>query len=220
MSANTTLQGPLTGTASIGLGQYDLGSLGYVLEEYFFSGHAISYSLAGERGDDGRWDARAAATAPFTTRLVVCRPTKPERFNGTVLVEWLNVSGGLDAPPDWYMMHRHLLRQGMAWVGVSAQIVGIEGGGPLAAGLHLKKANPNRYKPLSHPGDAFAYDIFTQAGRMIRESAGERSHGTADRPAANRRRCVAIGNLPRHLRQCSGPARPGLRRLPGPWPRW
>lgn len=172
MSANTTLQGPLTGTASIGLGHYDLGSLGYALEEYFYSGHAISYSLAGERGDDGRWDARPAATAPFTTRLVVCRPTKQERFNGTVLVEWLNVSGGLDAPPDWYMTHRHLLRQGMAWVGVSAQIVGIEGGGPLAAGLHLKKANPNRYKPLSHPGDAFAYDIFTQAGRMIRESAG------------------------------------------------
>src|SRR5271170_423851 len=172
MSANTTLQGPLTGTASIGLGQYSLGPLGYVIEEYFCSGHATSYDLAGERGDDGRWDARPAATAPFTTRLVVCRPSNPERFNGTVVVEWLNVSGGLDAPPDWYMTHRHLLREGMAWVGVSAQIVGIEGGGPLAAGLHLKKANPSRYKSLSHPGDAFAYDIFTQAGRMIRESDG------------------------------------------------
>ena len=60
----------------------------------------------------------------------------------------------------------------MAWVGVSVQIVGIEGGGPLAAGLHLRKANPQRYQPLSHPGDAFAYDIFTQAGQAIRESAG------------------------------------------------
>lgn len=172
MSSNTTLQGPIAGTPTIGLGQYDLGKLGYTLEEHFFSGQAASYTLAGERREDGRWDAHQAATAPFTTRMLVCRPAKRERFNGTVVVEWLNVSGGLDAPPDWYMMHRHMLREGIAWVGVSAQIVGIEGGGPLPQGLHLKKANPSRYQSLSHPGDAFAYDIFTQAARTIRDSAG------------------------------------------------
>ncbi|MGO9059585.1 MAG: alpha/beta hydrolase domain-containing protein [Candidatus Binataceae bacterium] len=172
MSITASLQGPIAGTPTIGLGQYNLGSLGYVVEEYFISGEATSYALAGERGNDGRWDARPAATAPFTTRMVVCRPIKEERFNGTVVAEWLNVSGGLDAAPDWLMTHRQLLREGMAWVGVSVQIVGIEGGGPLAAGLHLRKANPQRYKSLSHPGDAFAYDIFTQAGRTIREAAG------------------------------------------------
>jgi hypothetical protein len=104
---------------------------------------------------------------------VVCRPDSAARFNGTVVLEWLNVSGGLDAPPDWYMFHRQMLREGMAWVGVSAQIVGIEGGGPLGGmGIPLKRTNPQRYNSLAHPGDAFAYDIFTQAGRAVLEPAG------------------------------------------------
>jgi hypothetical protein len=155
------------------LGQYQLAALGYVLEEYFLSGIATSYELAAPRRDDGRWDARTAATAPFTTRVVVCRPESAARFNDTVILEWLNVSGGLDAPPDWYMFHRQMLREGMAWVGVSAQIVGIEGGGPLGGGgIPLKQANQQRYAKLAHPGDAFAYDIFTQAAQAVREPAG------------------------------------------------
>ncbi len=173
MTAKAALQGPIAGAPVIMLGQYNLAALGYLLEEYFLTGTATSYELAGTRGDDGRWEARTAATAPFTTRVVVCRPDSAARFNGTVVLEWLNVSGGLDAPPDWYMFHRQMLREGMAWVGVSAQIVGIEGGGPLGgAGIPLKRTNPQRYNSLAHPGDAFAYDIFTQAGRAVLEPAG------------------------------------------------
>jgi hypothetical protein len=86
-----------------------------------------------------------------------------------VMVEWLNVSGGLDAPPDWFMAHRHLMREGMAWAGVSAQKVGVEGGQALGPGVPLKQANPRRYAPLTHPGDAFAFDIFSQAGRAVRD---------------------------------------------------
>jgi Alpha/beta hydrolase domain len=172
MADQVKLQGPIAGTAVIQLGQYDLGAPGYLLEEYFLAGTAASYDLAGERAADGRWEVKPAATAPFATRLVACRPSDASRFNGTVLVEWLNVSGGLDAPPDWYMLHRHILREGMAWVGVSAQRAGVEGGPSLAAGLPLKQANQQRYASLSHPGDAFAFDIFSQAGRAVREAAG------------------------------------------------
>lgn len=67
------------------------------------------------------------------------------------------------------MMHRQVLREGMAWVGVSAQKAGVEGGPSLAAGIPLKQANKRRYESLSHPGDAFAFDIFTQAGAAVRE---------------------------------------------------
>ena len=56
-------------------------------------------------------------------------------FNGTVVVEWLNVSGGLDAAPDWTTAHTELIREGYAWVGVSAQLVGVEGGGAAIPGL-------------------------------------------------------------------------------------
>jgi len=44
-----------------------------------------------------------------------------------VIVEWLNVSGGVDAAPDWIQGHVELIRDGFAWIGVSAQFVGVEG---------------------------------------------------------------------------------------------
>ena len=43
-------------------------------------------------------------------------------------IEWLNVSGGADAGPDWNATHREIIRSGYAYVGVSAQKVGVEGG--------------------------------------------------------------------------------------------
>jgi hypothetical protein len=53
------------------------------------------------------------------------------------------------------------VRSGSAYVGVSAQRAGIEGGG-LVPGPHLKQSDPARYASLEHPGDAFAFDIFSQ----------------------------------------------------------
>jgi hypothetical protein len=138
----------------------------------FLSGTAQSYKLAGPPSADGRWDAQPDATAPYATRLVVIRPTDPAKFNGTVVVEWLNVSAGADGAPDWNVMHRELVRKGYAYVGVSAQKVGVEGGTSQGIGQPLKKTDPARYAKLSHPGDAFAYDIFSQAGAGLRRADG------------------------------------------------
>ncbi len=44
-----------------------------------------------------RWKVTTASSAPYKTRIVVYRPIDPRRFDGTVVVEWLNVSGGVDA---------------------------------------------------------------------------------------------------------------------------
>ena len=132
-------------------GTYDLADLGYVEEEFLLEGTADSYRLVGEREDDGRWKTEPSDRAPFTTRVLVRRPVDPERFSGTVVVEWNNVSGGVDIGPDWSLLHRHLIRRGHAWVGVTAQKAGIDGGG-LIEGPHLKKAFPERYAVLSHPG--------------------------------------------------------------------
>ena len=67
-----------------------------------------------------------ADTAAYRTRVVIHRPVDPARFNGTVFVEWMNVSGGLDAAPDWTGAHTEMIREGAAWVGLSAQKIGIE----------------------------------------------------------------------------------------------
>ena len=77
------------------------------------------------------------------------------KFNGTVLVEWLNVSGGIDAPAVWMMAHREIARAGYAYVAVSAQKVGVDGGQTITGiDMSLKKQDPERYSDLSHPGDA------------------------------------------------------------------
>ena len=158
------------GQPELALASYDLKALGYVVEEYFLAGEATSYRLVGEARTDGAWKAEAAGAAPYVTRIVVVRPADPKRFNGTAAVEWLNVTGGLDVGPDWSFTHRELMRSGYAYVGVSVQKVGVEGGNSMGgASGGLKKTKPQRYGGLSHPGDAFAYDIFSQAGRVVRE---------------------------------------------------
>jgi hypothetical protein len=154
------------------LGAFDLGRHGYVSEEWLLEGTACSWRASGELGDDGRWAIEVDSHAPYRTRLIVCRPDLAASFNGTVVVEWLNVSGGGDGSPEWFFMHRHLMREGAAWVGVSAQKAGIDGGGFFDSGQHLKAVAPERYGILSHPGDSFSFDIFSQAGVALQAGSG------------------------------------------------
>jgi hypothetical protein len=156
---------------------FDLAASGYVEEEFFASGMASAYELVADDlvesgGNDGRWVARAAGTCPFCTRVVVRRPERAADFSGTVLVEWLNQSSGFDADPDWAYLHEEILRAGHAYAGVSAQALGIMGGkgimgfaGPFPG---LRASGPDRYGPLQHPGDTFAFDIFGQVGMALR----------------------------------------------------
>lgn len=172
------------------MGAYDLSSIGYQAHEFFLSGTATSYQLPGPATADGRWNATPAVKAPYTTRIVMVLPTDPVRFNGTVLVEWLNVTGGQDTPADWMVAHREIVRKGYGYMAVSAQKVGVEGGDAImaAGGIPLKKANPQRYGTLSHPGDAFSYDIFSQAGALLKRPGASGLLG-----ALKPQRIVAIG---------------------------
>jgi hypothetical protein len=145
----------------VGFEGYPLSRIGYSESEYFFSGMATSYVSASPFGKDGKWSVQAAAAAPYKSRLVVLLPSDPKHFSGNVVVEWLNVSAGFDAPPDWVYGHDEMVRSGDAWVGVSAQAVGVNS---------LKTTTPARYGSLIHPGDSFSYDIFSQAGMAVREN--------------------------------------------------
>ena len=145
----------------------DLASLGYVEEEYFFSGTANVYN-----------------TPPLTTatvvssghrynsRLIVRRPTPPAEFNGTVLVEWANVTPGFCNDLMFHDSQDHLLRAGYAYVGVCAQRVGVHG----PAGL--LNWSPHRYAGLdlsdhgTIPDGELSYDVFSQAAQAIRTPVG------------------------------------------------
>jgi alpha/beta hydrolase family protein len=171
------VEGPIgggTGRPFVASTFFDLGQVGYSEVEFFLSGTATGYASAVPLSDDGKWRVSPSGTAAYRTRIVVYRPIDPQRCNGTAIVEWLNVSGGLDAAPDWIMGHTELIRSGCVWVGVSAQQVGVEGGStPLGMpAIPLKTTDPQRYGSLVHPGDSFSYDIFSQAAQAVRQPAG------------------------------------------------
>jgi hypothetical protein len=139
----------------------DLGAYGMAEQEFFISGQANAYTEAGIWRKDGIWPIKVKKSAqPYKTRVLARYPTDAARFNGTVVVEWLNVTGGTDAEIDGSFMREELLAKGYAWVGVSAQKAGVEG---------IKKAYPGRYDSLAIANDALSYDIFSEVARTLRQ---------------------------------------------------
>jgi len=168
LSTAAELSGPVTAGSKGGpfsAPLFDVGERGYVMEEYFLDGDALAYAFAesGSQTSDGQWATqRRDETATFQSRMLVVRPADAADFNGTVIVHWQNVTAGYELGT---VTDGEYLR-GYAWVGVSAQKIGIDGfPGPDAAGL--RQWDEKRYASLNHPGDAYSYDIFTQAGRAI-----------------------------------------------------
>ena len=170
---NPTVTGPIPATAIPGDPSHnypffatdkDLAANGYIEQEFFVQGTANRYTTpnlaTGSVIDGGH---------PYLTRIIVRRPVDPKRFNGTVLVEWLNVTNGFDADNLWFFDWEHVLREGYAWVGVSAQNVGVS---------RLVAWNPTRYAGLdvtqggTITGDALSYDIYSQAAQAIRNPIG------------------------------------------------
>ncbi|WP_341927118.1 alpha/beta hydrolase domain-containing protein [Nocardioides psychrotolerans] len=153
----------------------DLAEWGYTETEHVASGTAVSYR-ADDLPADGHWSLEVDDTADFATRVLVRSPA-PERASGTLVVEWLNVSSGQDAAPGWTFYAEEVVRRGHAYAAVSAQHAGVEGGLTLVAiggrgSPGLRGGNPERYADLTHPGDAFCYDVFTSVARAVAESLG------------------------------------------------
>jgi len=139
----------------------DLAGAGYVEREYVARGTAVSY--AGHE------------PAAFATRVAVRRPASPGSFSGTVVVEWLNVSSGSDAAPDWTYLADEIVRRGHAWVGVSAQYLGVEGGDSVVTVAGVPPTGikgRERYAALSHPGDAYCYSIYTDVAAALDDDGG------------------------------------------------
>lgn len=107
---------------------------------------------------------------PYTTRMVVRRPSDPAKFNGTVVVEWMNATSNYDVEALWFRAHEFLLREGYAWVGITAQ------SGPITnATLGLKAFSPARYGALDltaggkfTSGDPLSYDVYAQGIQALR----------------------------------------------------
>ena len=144
----------------------DLTAAGYMEEEYFFGGKATAFAQEGSWNIDGVWPVKAASEADYKVRMLVRRPADARKFNGIVVMEWLNVTALSEGAADFIQMQEELFREGYVWVGVGAQAAGLN-----AARTGLKAWDPARYESLSHPGDAYSYDIFSHAAQAIRRPA-------------------------------------------------
>ena len=172
----------------------NLKQSGYVEHEFVAAGTATAYKANGPLSTDGRWTFEPDTNAAYRTRILVRRPARAAKFSGTVVVEWNNVSGGVDANPDYTSFQEELTRRGDAWVGVSTQLIGVEGGPVLVtapgaeglAGKGLKAMDPARYGSLQHPGDGYSFDIFTQVARALR-------HGGPATGNVKPQRILAVG---------------------------
>jgi alpha/beta hydrolase family protein len=191
--ARATVTGPITGPGVPWNGVTNSGEVlarGFTENEYFLKGNATSYRRVGTWGEDGAWAAAPDGSADYATRVLVRAPADPARFNGTVVVEWLNVSAGFESAPDWLYQGEEILRGGYAWIGVSAQAAGIDGPASPFGLAPLKRYDPQRYGELSHPGDEFSYDMYTQVARAVRDP-GAGIDVLAGLPSA--RKVLAIG---------------------------
>jgi Alpha/beta hydrolase domain len=150
---------------------FEVGSIGYVEEEYFVSGTAET-------------STPAPTFAPYKTRILVYRPADPRRFNGTTIVEWDNVTAQNAEEPMWTWLHPMVFREGHAYVFVSAQAAAI------CCGPRSHKVwDPVRYGGLSHPGDDYSFDVYSQVVQALRRPQGLDPMG-----GLKTKRVLAVGN--------------------------
>lgn len=136
-----------------------LGAHGYVEQEVFLQGRAQHYRPRPGWGESGQWAVQPHGQAhPYVTRLLVRRPADPARFNGVIVVEWLNTTPGFDLDGGWVLTREELMAQGYAWVGVSNQ----------TEGLRALQSQSPRYAALRLASNEGAHAVFGQAGHAIR----------------------------------------------------
>ncbi len=178
---NPTVTGPIPATVAPGdvshnypffSANVDLASRGYIEEEFFIQGTANTYNVIPlvPKLDTA---AIIGSGNPFKTRMIVRRPLSAESFNGTIVMEWQNVTAGFEPDSLWIASHDHLMRRGYAWVGVTAQRAGVQ---------WLKLWSPARYGTLNIPNvanltngydkDGLSWDIFSQAAQAVRYPQG------------------------------------------------
>jgi hypothetical protein len=149
----------------------DLAKSGYREDEYFLEGEASEFAPKPGTSlePDGVWSVAPGTPQSYKTRILVRRPIDAKRFNGTVVVEWMQSSAGFDKDVNWNWQSSEFMRGGYAWVGVSAQRQGVDGSPPSAKNIFkdLVRWDPVRYGSLHIPSEGLSYDIFSQVGRVV-----------------------------------------------------
>ena len=163
------------GTTPLGAAAVDLKATGYTEREFYADGKANRYrgATAGAMQNatviDGNW--------PYRTRVLVRAP-QPDHFNGTLIVEWTNVTIGVDADFVFAEAHADLLREGYAYAVVSVQKVGVDrdkSWSPKRYGtlsVDASNVDPETGEAIDPTDDPLSWDIFTQVAEALKANVG------------------------------------------------
>lgn len=180
----------------------DLEQYGYVEEEFFVSGTAQMFCAAVGAALDvhGRWRVVGGQESSYVTRILVRRPVA-SRFNGTVVVEFMQEYFGTERDTNFRWNAETLLREGFAWVGASLHHEGIDersrttftyNGVTRRSGPALVDWDPARYADLKFPDSDLCYDVLSQIGAAVGPS--RRAHAVDPLAGLCLERVVAVGN--------------------------
>lgn len=171
------------GTTAMAAAPIDLAAAGYTEREFYAEGTANRYrgAVMGSLKTAEVIDSKSH----YVSRVLVRSP-KPEKFNGTLVVEWANVTAGQDVDFAFAESYEYLLREGYAVAVVSAQKNGVD---------RLKSWSPARYGKLTVDADntdprdgsvidvcidtahcvsdPLSWDIMTQITQALKDNAGE-----------------------------------------------
>ena len=113
----------------------DLPKAGYVEEEFFVSGRANIYDWTADGGVTVK-----TPNAPYTTRILIRRPSNPQRFSGNVIIEVPNAARKYDFNFVWGVSHDYFMENGDAFVVLTMAQGNLDG---------LKAYDATRYASLS-----------------------------------------------------------------------
>ena len=189
-----------------------LAAHGYVEQEYFASGTAYSFTSR-STPSDGKWTIAVLGIGALPHAIIVRRPSDPAKFDGNVVVEWMNVSAG-ESAPDWDYLDPALMDSGAAYVAVSAQALAVNGGKAFLSSGSSPGPAPGRAGPVREPASP-RRPVLPRHVRPDRSgipgllTVGPRRATTITRSGHRR---VPVGVLPDHLRRRHPAPRP---RVPG-----
>jgi len=149
----------------------NLSSYGYVEEEFFLEGTASNFNTSNTA------NATVRSTGnPYKIRILVRRPISSSKFNGVVLVDWMNVTNNFEFDTEWPRAYRYIMRTGAIYVGAGVQRIGQVGSG--TPNLGLKAWSPARYGTLDVTvggtlnDDSLRFDIWSQVAKALRSPVG------------------------------------------------
>ena len=140
----------------------------YVEEEFFISGASTLYNYAHNPPLSPTDIDPIEENVPYKTRIIVRRPAKANKFNGTVVIEWWNSTAGFDTAPVWDPSAEYFAEEGIVYVGVTNSTTSL---GFLTNGCPLFGGPPTcgtRYADLSLPENGLAFDMVSQIANLLR----------------------------------------------------